>query len=57
MGTITTAPPIFRFFAWLQYRKTLCAGCHKEPRIQRVQSSRYCSDACAEWDLHMQAHG
>lgn len=50
----TSMPPIFRLIAWWRHRKTLCTLCNKAPKDG---SRRYCSDECAEWDLHMQAHG
>jgi hypothetical protein len=51
-------PPLYRLTAWLRHRKMLCTVCHKNPKVAAADGDdRYCSVSCAEWDLHMQAHG
>lgn len=56
MGNTLTMPPIYRLTAWLRHRKTLCAVCHKNPKVTAADGEeRYCSLGCAELDGDIQA--
>lgn len=55
MGITLTRPPLFRFMAWLEHRRTLCEYCRKAPKDLALDG--YCSEFCAEAHYENQAHG